>query len=125
MIYKHILLILAVVFTLQAKSQEQDLSKYLKEAGENNPELRAAYHEYYAALEKIPQVGALPDPKLSFGYFISPVETRLGPQQFKVSASQMFPWFGTLKEKEKASAEMAKMKYQRFVSLRNEIFRDV
>ena len=125
MIYKHILLILAVVFTLQAKSQEQDLSKYLKEAGENNPELRAAYHEYYAALEKVPQVGALPDPKLSFGYFISPVETRLGPQQLKFSVSQMFPWFGTLKKQEEAYAEKAKVKYQQFLSLKNEVYKKV
>ena len=124
-IYKHIILILAVVFTLQAKAQEQDLSKYLKEAGENNPELKAAYHEYYAALEKVPQVGALPDPKLSFGYFISPVETRLGPQQLKFSVSQMFPWFGTLKKQEEAYAEKAKVKYQQFLSLRNEVYKKV
>jgi len=124
-IYKHIILILAVVFTLQAKAQEQDLSKYLKEAGENNPELRAAYHEYYAALEKVPQVGALPDPKLSFGYFISPVETRLGPQQLKFSVSQMFPWFGTLKKQEEAYAEEAKVKYQQFLSLKNEVYKKV
>jgi len=124
-IYKHILLILAVAITLQAKAQEQDLSKYLKEAGENNPELRAAYHEYYAALEKVPQVGALPDPKLSFGYFISPVETRLGPQQLKFSVSQMFPWFGTLKKQEEAYAEKAKVKYQQFLSLKNEVYKKV
>ena len=125
MIYKHILLILAVVFTLQAKSQEQDLSKYLKEAGENNPELRATYHEYYAALEKVPQVGALPDPKLSFGYFISPVETRLGPQQMKFSVSQMFPWFGTLKKQEEAYAEKAKVKYQQFLGVKNKVYKKV
>jgi len=124
-IYKHILLILAVAITLQAKAQEQGLSKYLKEAGENNPELRAAYHEYYAALEKVPQVGALPDPKLSFGYFISPVETRLGPQQLKFSVSQMFPWFGTLKKQEEAYAEKAKVKYQQFLSLKNEVYKKV
>ena len=124
-IYKHILLIFAVALTLQSNAQEQDLSKYLKVAGENNPELKAAYHEYYAALEKVPQVGALPDPKLSFGYFISPVETRLGPQQLKFSVSQMFPWFGTLKKQEKAYAEKAKVKYQQFLSLKNEVYKKV
>ncbi|MGM0613061.1 MAG: TolC family protein [Bacteroidota bacterium] len=124
-IYKHIILIIAVAFTLQTNAQEQDLSKYLKEAGENNPELRAAYHEYYAALEKVPQVSALPDPKLSFGYFISPVETRLGPQQLKFSVSQMFPWFGTLKKQEEAYTDKAKVKYQQFLSLKNEVYKKV
>ncbi|MGM0498241.1 MAG: TolC family protein [Bacteroidota bacterium] len=124
-IYKLIFLTLVAAFTLPATAQEQDLDNYLKEAGENNPELRAAYHEYYAALEKVPQVGALPDPKLSFGYFISPVETRLGPQQFKFSVSQMFPWFGTLKKQEEAYAEKAKVKYQQFLSLKNKVYKKV
>jgi outer membrane protein TolC len=106
-------------------AQENRLHEYLVEAGENHPGLQAAYQEYYAALEKIPQAGALPDPRLSFGYFLSPVETRLGPQQFKASASQMFPWFGTLKEKKQATAELAKVKYQKFLSLRNAVYRDV
>ncbi|MGM0530726.1 MAG: TolC family protein, partial [Bacteroidota bacterium] len=124
-IYKLIFITFLGVLSLDASGQQNDLNAYLKEAGENHPGLQAAYNEYYAALEKVPQVGALPDPQLSFGYFISPVETRLGPQQFKVSVSQMFPWFGTLKEKEKASVEKAKVKYKQFVSLRNEVFRDV
>ncbi|MFP4619684.1 MAG: TolC family protein [Bacteroidales bacterium] len=124
-INKLILMILFGALTWNLSAQENTLNEYLVEAGENNPGLKAAYQEYYAALEKIPQVGALPDPKLSFGYFISPVETRLGPQQFKVSISQMFPWFGTLKGKEKVSAEKAKVKYQKFNSLKNEIYKDV
>ena len=103
----------------------QSLNEYLKEAGENHPGIQAVYHEYHAALEKVPQVGTLPDPKLSFGYFVSPVETRLGPQQFKFSMSQMFPWFGTLKEQEKAATEKARIKYQQFVDLKNQVYQEV
>ena len=44
-----------------------------------------------AALEVAPQVRALPDPTVAFGYFISPVETRVGPQQFKISLLKCFP----------------------------------
>lgn len=124
-IYKIILTSIIGLFTLSLSAQDTTLNAYLKEAAENNPGLKAAYHEYYAALEKVPQVGALPDPKLSFGYFISPVETRLGPQQFKVSVSQMFPWFGTLKEQEKAFAEKAKVEYQQFLNIKNALYRDV
>lgn len=124
-IYKIILTLMLGTLTQGVAAQDTTLNVFLKEAAQNNPGLEAAYQEYYAALEKVPQVGALPDPKLSFGYFITPVETRLGPQQFKVSLSQMFPWFGTLAENEKAFAEKAEVKYQNFLNLKNAIFRDV
>ncbi|MBS3773748.1 MAG: TolC family protein [Bacteroidales bacterium] len=124
-IYKHTILLIMVHLFLSGIIQGQTLNEYLKEAGENHPELQAAYHEYHAALEKVPQVGALPDPKLGFGYFISPIETRLGPQQLKISVSQMFPWFGTLKEQEKAAAEKARIQYQQFVNLKNQIYQEV
>ena len=124
-IYKILFITIMVALAFNISAQEDNLNDYLKEAGKNNPALQAAYHNYYAALEKIPQVGALPDPRLSFGYFISPVETRLGPQQFKVSISQMFPWFGTLDEQEKAFAEKAKVQFQQFQSLKNKVYKDV
>ena len=125
--HKHIIPILTaiMVLLLAPGARAQELNTYLKQAGENHPGIQAAYHEYYAALEQVPQVKTLPDPKLSFGYFISPVETRLGPQQFKASISQMFPWFGTLEEKEQMAAEQARVKYQHFIDKRNAVYRDV
>lgn len=115
----------ALILLFSPGIQGQMLNQYLKEAAENNPGLQAAYHEYYAALEQVPQAGALPDPTLSFGYFISPVETRLGPQRLKVSLSQMFPWFGTLSQKQKAAAEQARVRYQEFLDQRNTLFKKV
>jgi len=123
--YRLLIIIISVTLLFPGLLQGQTLNDYLKEAGENHPGLKAAWHEYYAALEKVPQVGTLPDPMLSFGIFISPVETRLGPQQLKVSFSQMFPWFGTLKEKEKAAAEKAKIEYQQFLDLKNQVYKQV
>jgi len=78
-----------------------------------------------AALEVAPQVKSLPDPQLAFGYFIQPVETRVGPQQFKISASQMFPWFGTLKARENSAVQMAKAKYEAFEEAKSMLFNDV
>ncbi len=124
-IFKIICIFITGSLSQHVFTQEKIPDKYLEEAGENNPGLQAAYREYYAALEKVPQAGSLPDPKVSFGYFISPVETRLGPQQFKVSLSQMFPWFGTLEAQKKAFAEKAQIQYQQFVNRRNELYRDV
>jgi hypothetical protein len=92
-------IVIGVLFWLVSSlvSAQDELSSYLQTAAENNPGLKARFNEYMAALEIAPQVKSLPDPQLAFGYFIQPVETRVGPQQFKISASQMFPWFGTLK----------------------------
>lgn len=114
----------AVMFSA-GETSGQTLNEYLGEAGENHPGLQAAYQEYYAALEEVDQAGTLPDPRLSFGYFISPVETRLGPQELKFSLSQMFPWFGTLNQQEQAAAERAQMKYQEFNQLKNKIYQKV
>ncbi len=105
--------------------QAQTLDEYLQTAAENNPGLQARYKEFEAALQKIPQVSALPDPSFSFGYFLSPVETRVGPQRAKFSLTQMFPWFGTLEAQGDAAALMAEAKYQSFLDARNKLFYDV
>ncbi len=98
---------------------------YYKIAAENNPGLVAAYKEYKAAMQKIPQVTTLPDPQFSFGYFISPVETRLGPQRARFSLTQMFPWFGTLKAQGDAAALLAEAKFQNFIDVRNKLYYNV
>ncbi len=104
----------------------QDIPEmYLVEAAMNNPGLKSKFSEYQAALEKVPQVGSLPDPQLTFGYFIQPVETRVGPQRARISLSQMFPWFGTLGARKDAASEMAKSKYELFEEARSRLFYDV
>jgi cobalt-zinc-cadmium efflux system outer membrane protein len=115
--------IILLIFGLAARAQT--LPEYKQQAALNNPSLKAKYLAYEAALQKVPQVGALPDPELSFGFFASPVETRVGPQRARIQAMQMFPWFGTLGAQKGAATEMAKAKYELFVNARNEIFFDV
>ena len=101
------------------------LDRYLIIAAENNPGLESRFNEYLAALEVSPQVKALPDPQLAFGYFIQPVETRVGPQEFRISASQMFPWFGTLKSKENVAIQTAKAKYEAFEEAKSKLFNEI
>ncbi len=103
----------------------QTLEDYFQIAAENNPGLQAKYKDFEAALQKVPQVSSLPDPTFSFGYFISPVETRVGPQRAKFSLSQMFPWFGTLEAQADAASLMADAKYQAFVDARNRLYYNV
>ncbi|WP_422358893.1 TolC family protein [Reichenbachiella sp.] len=105
--------------------QAQTLVDYFHQAAENNPGLQAEYKTFEAALQKIPQAKALPDPTFSIGYFLSAVETRVGPQRAKFSLTQMFPWFGTLKAKGDATALLAEAKYQAFLDARNQLYYQV
>ncbi|MBN3518943.1 TolC family protein [Algoriphagus lutimaris] len=100
----------------------QSLDDYLKIAAENNPGLKGSYKEFEAALQKAAQIRSLPDPTISFGYFISPVETRVGPQRARLSLNQMFPWFGTLKYYGTGSEAMAEAKFQAFTDAKNKLY---
>ncbi len=123
-IYKSILPVCFLLLNFSAGAQDM-LDSYLIIAAENNPGLKSRFNEYLAALEVAPQVKALPDPQLAFGYFIQPVETRVGPQEFRISASQMFPWFGTLKSKENVAIQTAKAKYETFEEAKSKLFNEV
>lgn len=116
---------LLVLHLFSSQCFAQTLNDYYKVAAENNPGLQAIYKEYEAALQKVPQVKSLPDPTFSFGYFFSPVETRVGPQMAKFSLTQMFPWFGTLKAQGNVAALMAEEKFQNFIDARNKLFLQV
>ncbi len=122
--HKLILLISIILLSFSVGAQDI-LDSYLIKAAENNPGLKSRFNEYLAALEVAPQVKALPDPQLAFGYFIQPVETRVGPQEFRISASQMFPWFGTLKSKESVAIQTAKAKYETFEEAKSKLFNEV
>jgi len=117
--------LLIIVLLIGVRLQAQNLDDYYKLAAENNPGLQSQYAQFEAAIQKVSQVNALPDPTLSFGYFISPVETRVGPQQAKFSLSQMFPWFGTLSAQGNTATLMAEAKYQSFLDARNKLFYQV
>lgn len=118
------IIIFLVLFVVKAHAQSE-LDNYLKIGAENNPGLKAKFSQYNAALEKVPQVGTLPDPTISFGYFITPVETRVGPQQAKFGVMQMFPWFGTLGAKEDVVIQQAKAKYEVFEETKSKLFFDI
>lgn len=114
-----ILLLLAVSYSLKSQTE---LNDYLMVAAEQNPSLKAKFSTYLAALERVNQNGTLPDPTVSFGYFISRVETRVGPQRFRLSVAQMFPWMGTLKVREQVASSMARVKFEEFEEARNMLF---
>jgi len=124
--YLKVLVAALVLLCISQPVQGQmHLEAYLQAAAEQNPGLKAKFNLYLAALEKVHQEGTLPDPTVSFGYFISPIETRVGPQRFRLSLSQMFPWMGTLKVREQAASSMARIRFYEFEEARNQLFLQV
>jgi outer membrane protein, heavy metal efflux system len=116
---------LIFVLMMSIASKGESLENYLQIAAENSASLKAKYAEFEIALARVAQVNTLPEPILSFGYFISPVETRVGPQRAKISLSQMFPWFGTLAAKGEITSLMAEAKYQSFLNAKNQLYHEV
>jgi len=128
-IYKlKILNIKFLIFVLMFYSingQSQTLQDYLLIAAQNNPEVKAAYTEFEAAMQKSPQVSSLPDPSLTMSAFGRMIETRIGSQEARFSFMQMFPWFGTLAAKENAANLMAEASFQKYVDTKNEVFLNI
>ena len=118
-------LLTIILIFISIPVHSQSIQDYQQMAAENNPEVRAAFHRYLATLEEGARIGALPDPELAFGYFISPIETRVGPQQARISLSQMFPWFGTLSDRRDLSASKAMAEFEQFQERRNRLFFEV
>jgi outer membrane protein TolC len=101
------------------------LINYLEIAAKNNPIVLQRYFEYEAALQKVPQVGSLPDPVVSLGVFLSPMELVGGNQLADIRIMQMFPWFGVIKFAKDEMSLMAKAKYESFRDAKLQVFYDV
>ena len=98
------------------------LGDYLAHAALNNAGLRAAFERWKAALEKVPQVRALPDPRFTYRYYIVEVETRVGPQRQGFALAQTFPWFGKLALRGDAAAQAAEAQRERFEAVKLALF---
>ncbi len=91
------------------------LGSYLAHALEQSPEVRAAFSQWKADVHRIARARRLPEPTLSFGYFIRSVETRVGPQRARVGLQQAFPWPTKLSagaDSAAAEAQVAEKKFQ-------------
>ena len=99
---------------MKAEPSNDSLKSYVHYATRHNPMVQSAYNDYLAALQKMPQVGSLPDPQLTMGYFLSPMELIGGNQRADIKLMQMFPWFGQLKAAKDEASKMALAKYEQF-----------
>ena len=111
--HKVVLLLCSLFFVIQGNSQE--LETYITSALENNPEIQKFELQYAIATEKVNEVNTLPNTDFSASYFVIEPETRTGTQRFKVSAKQMFPWFGTITSRENYASALAEIDYEAIV----------
>ena len=119
-------LLLALVMSLTATAQESSgdeaktfdpsggLDSYLIYAASHNPALKAAYHDWQAAVKKAGYAAALSDPMFGFSTFVENVETRVGPQERRFSLKQSFPWPGTLGASKTMAQQAAEAAFQQF-----------
>jgi len=120
------ILIIASIITLSFSAYSQDsLTIYLELAAKNNPTVLQKLAEYEASLQKVPQVGSLPDPELNVGVFLSPMELVGGKQVADIRLMQMFPWFGQLKNAKDEMSLMAKAKFESFREAKLQVYFDV
>lgn len=106
-------------------TSHEDLADYITLALENNPRIKTAYSDWKAAEYKARYVRGLPDPEMSYTYFIEPVETRVGPQKDKYGASQKIPFPGKLSTKGKAQLKEAQRMKEEFEAIKREIIKEV
>jgi len=109
-------------FDVNDANTPRRLEDYLRYAASNNAGLKAAYEEWRAALEEVPQAKVLPDPQMQYGYY-----TRQSDMQMKqmVSVMQMFPWFGKIDARTEAAMKTAQAAHQMYQAARLALFREV
>ncbi|AMK10795.1 TolC family protein [Pseudodesulfovibrio indicus] len=107
------------------RAELADLKGYLGLAAENNNDLRAAFQQWQAAIKRAVRADTLPDPRLNFGYYTTPLETRGGPARYKYGLSQSLPFFGKLGAKERMALREADGFKAKFDALKLTTFLEV
>lgn len=110
---------------VSALPADPDLGDYLAFAARHHPGLEAAYRRWAAAEQMEPQASALPDPKLSYAYFVENVETRVGPQRQKLGVSQGIPWLSKLRLRGDMASEAAHAAEQQYETSKRRVFYEV
>ena len=93
----------------QITEKNPQLNQLINIALAQNPEINAQQDLVIAKAKAILPAGSLPNPMITGGYFLSPVVTKEGPQEWKLGLTQNFPWPGKLSGKE----EIARLSMQK------------
>lgn len=91
----------------------------------NNSQLQAKYSEWKMRMAEVGSVVNIPDPTLSAGYFLEPVETAQGPQKAKLSLSQSLPWPSKYKAAKQARIARADRAFEVLNQARLDLIREL
>ncbi len=109
-------------------SPTDGLGPLLLRAETQSPFVRRAYQAWQAALARVSQVSALPDPWLSLSGYVQSVETRTGPMDGRLGFNQQMPWPGKLEtagNRASAVAESARLQMEQArLQVRRQFLRD-
>ena len=120
-----VILLSAVLGNSFANAQNDSLRHYLEVAAKNNPGVKAEYNAYQASLQKIPQVGAIPDMQLDMGFYSPSMDIIDGRQLADFTLMQMFPWFGTRKAAQNEAEHLSNVAFERFRESLDNLYLDV
>jgi outer membrane protein TolC len=104
-----------------ALSEKPSLRALLHVALERNPRIHAARERALASTELSAIGRSLPDPQIMLGWYETPVETRVGPQEASFGVQQRIPWPSKLS----ARADLGRTTAQREVVAYERVARDV
>lgn len=111
---KYIIASVVMLAVTAARAQTDSLATYIRAALHENPEVKARWHAYEAAMEAVCPAGTLGDPELSVNFYPKPMTQVNGRQVLSVSLMQMFPWFGAMKAAKHEKAWQAEAQWQRY-----------
>lgn len=97
------------------------LDELVRYAMRHSPELETRYQRWRAALARVPQARALPEPQLSLGFLLDEVDRNADYMGERYAISQLFPWFGTLSLQGDVALEEARAEARRFEAARLEL----
>jgi outer membrane protein TolC len=106
-------------------STPASLEDQFLEAADHHPGVQAAREHWVAAASAVAQEKGWPDPVLSYGYYIVPVQTAVGPQRQRLSLSQRIPWFGKLSARGSAAEQAALAAEQDYLAAQLALFERV
>ncbi|MBU0560608.1 MAG: TolC family protein [Bacteroidetes bacterium] len=131
---KKILTALLMIFGLSFAVYAQEsssirLEDLIKEALQNNPQLKAAKNQFLSKQTKVKQVTAWDAPQVGIELFQLPVQSFPNPLKNNMETDyfvqQMIPFPGKLSAMGLSAANNAKMYEEQFYALKNRIIRDL
>ena len=119
------LFVLVNLIFSQTTDSNEILDGYIHAGLENNPSIKQAFKQWKAAEAKVRYSKGLPNPTISFGYFLESVQTAAGPQETKIGIMQKIPWFGKRKANGNAQTARAEMAFSQLEKKRLAITHEI